>query len=122
MDAARGANPPGSVKTPAIVVGRRVLQDREVTRATPSEGSDCQVGLAVAVEVGGLDVGDARPSGHVTRRVGAVALTAEPHDGTLVMIAGLELTEVADKEIHRPRRDRGRTARCARDSPAARSR
>ena len=44
------------------VVGRAVLEHREVADLAPAEGRDREIELAVAVEVRGFDVGDARPA------------------------------------------------------------
>ena len=40
----------------------RVLENRDLPGLAPAEGRHGEVVLAVAVEVGGLDVGDARPA------------------------------------------------------------
>ena len=80
-------------------IRRAVLQDGDLTRRAPAERGDRQVGLPVAVEVRGFDVGDARPPVEPERREFAVAQPAQPDHRALLVIAGKEGPEVGDEQI-----------------------
>ena len=54
---------------------------------------------AIAVEVGGLDVGDPRPAVEPEGAELAVAESAQPDDGALVVIGREELAEIGDEQI-----------------------
>ena len=97
-------------------IGGLVLENRDLPCLAPAERRDREIGLAVAVEVGGLDVGDARPAVEPERAELAVAEAAQPDDGALVVIGGKELAEIGDEQILRRRRRRRRSARRARDA------
>ena len=65
------------------VVGGVVLEHREVADLAPAEGGDGDVERAVAVEVGQLHVGDARPAVERQGLVLARLRAAQPDDGAL---------------------------------------
>ena len=93
----------------------------------PAERGDREIVLAVAVEVGGLDVGDARPAVEPEGAELAVARPRSQIDRALVVIGRKELAEIADEQIlHAVLVDVGerdvRRVRNAGDRPTARRR
>ena len=78
---------------------RAILEDRERARLAPSERGDCEIGPAVAVEVGGLDIGDARPAVEPEGAELALAEAAQPDDGAVAVIGRKELAEIGDEQI-----------------------
>ena len=78
---------------------RPVLEDRDLSGLAPSEGGDGEIVLAVAVEIGGLDVGDTRPAVEPEGAELALAEPAEPDHGALAVIRRKELAEIGDEQI-----------------------
>ena len=67
-------------------IGGAVLEDRDLACGAMPERGDHEIGLAVAVEVGGFHVGDARPAVQPEGRELAAAGAAQPDDGAVVVI------------------------------------
>ena len=79
---------------------RSVLDDRDVAGRAPAERRDGQIVLAVAVEVGRLDVGHARPLVEPERGAEfALAEPAQPDHRPLLVIGGKEGAHVADEQV-----------------------
>src|SRR3982751_2469094 len=68
----------------------------------PPEGSDREIGLAVAVEIGRLDVGNPGPPVEPERAELPRRQGAQPDDGAIMVITGDELSEVRDEHVLPP--------------------
>ena len=80
-------------------VRRLILEDGDLSRLAMPERGDGEVVLAVAVEVGRLDVGDARPSVQPERVELAVAQTSKPDHRAFVVILRKERPEIGNEQI-----------------------
>ena len=80
-------------------IRRAVLHDGDLPGLAPAERRDGEIVPAVAVEVRGFDVGDARPAVQPEGAELAVAEPAQPDDRALVVIRREELAEIADEQV-----------------------
>ena len=80
-------------------VGGAILEDGDLAGLAPAERGDREIGLAVAVEVRRIDVGDTRPAVEPERAVFALRQAAHPDHGALVVIGREELAHFRDEEI-----------------------
>ena len=106
-----------------LPVRGHVLVDEDAAHGVPAEGGRHEVEVAVAVEVGGLDVGGARDLLHEDdllelERSGL----AQPHDAALLVVARHEVAEVGDRAGPASRPCRGPPSRRGRGWGSGRSR
>ena len=90
----------GATQQRRLPVAGLVLEQRSAAGAAPTETAADHVEVAVAVEVGGTDIGHATEQSAWT--IGTCdddrsLAAAEPHDGAVGMIGGLERSQVAQR-------------------------
>src|SRR5262249_25830065 len=84
-----------------VPVGGAVFENGDVAALEPAEDGNDKVQLTVAVEVGGLHIGDAAHAleqgdrGVKTTRF----LAAQPDDSAARLVGGREIAEVGDNEV-----------------------
>ena len=83
-------------------VGRAILENLHVAGLSITECADHQIQVAVAVEVRGLDVGDAWQAANRRGRESARSQSPQPDDRAFVVIARQELAEVGHQQILDP--------------------
>ena len=80
-------------------IGGAVLENLHAAGLPIAKGADQQIEVAVAVEIGGLDVRDTRQTADRRGCEPALAQSPQPDHRTLVVIARQELAEVGHEQV-----------------------